>query len=166
MTTVYPAHLSRRLLFSAFVHGPLTIISAAANGQFAKDSSGCGYCAVLIMLTSVNYWRHPVVGIRRSLDMVSSVGCFFYQLHASASAPVGAFITYCATSSGILSCYGMARHYNFVLGNKSVANTWHLMVHACTGVGSLVLYDALGRNVAGWRGGPHAKPTPSRAECT
>ena len=82
--------------------------------------------------------------------MVSSAGCFVYQLHASASAPTAACTTYCATSSGILSCYGLARHYNFVLGNQPVASRWHLMVHAWTGVGSLVLYDALGMNVAGW----------------
>ena len=46
-----------------------------------------GVCAVLIMATSVNYWRHPVVGLRRTLDMVASVGCFLYQLRASASTP-------------------------------------------------------------------------------
>eukprot|EP00966_Prymnesium_polylepis_P286241 6611953-Prymnesium_polylepis.1 len=82
--------------------------------------------------------------------MVSSVGCFLYQLRASASTPTGACLTYCATSTGILGCYGLARHYNFVLGNKFVACNWHLMLHACTGAGSVVLYDALGRNVAGW----------------
>jgi hypothetical protein len=148
---VYPASLSRRLVLSALVHGPLTIASAASNGQFDSGSCRCGFCALLIMLTSVNYWRRPVVGVRRSLDMVSSVGCFFYQLHASASAPLGAHLTYCATSTGIVVCYGLARHYHWVLGNKPVACRWHLMVHACTGLGSLVLYDALGRNAAGWR---------------
>ena len=51
MSAIYPAHLSRRLLASACFHGPLTVASAAANGQFARDSSGCGFCAVLIMLT-------------------------------------------------------------------------------------------------------------------
>ena len=150
--TVYPAHLSRKLLLSAYIHGSLTIASATANEQFARGSSGCGFCAVLIMLTSVNYWRHPVVGVRRTLDMVSSVGCFFYQLHASASAPKGACATYCGASAGILGSYGIARHYNFVRNNQLVACRWHLMVHGCTGVGSLVLYDALGRNDMGWRG--------------
>ena len=83
--------------------------------------------------------------------MVSSVGCFFYQLNASMSAPTGACITYCATSAGILGCYGAARHFNFVLGRNVAACRWHLLVHACTGVGSVVLYDSLGRNDAGWR---------------
>ena len=149
--TVYPAHLSRRLVLSAFVHGPMTITSAALNGQFASESSGCGFCAVLIMLTSVNYWRNPVVGLRRTFDMISSVGCFFYQLNASASTPTPACMTYCVASAGILGCYGAASHYNFVLGQPLVACRWHLMVHACTGFGSVVLYDALGRNAAGWR---------------
>ena len=150
-TPIYPAHLYRRLVLSAFLHGPMTVASAAANGQFASDSSGCGYCAVLIMLTSVNYWRYPVVGLRRTLDMVSSVGCFCYQLKASASTPKSACIVYCGASAGILGCYGAARHYNFTLGNQTVACRWHLLVHACTGFGSLVLYDALGRNDVGWR---------------
>lgn len=149
--TVYPPHLSRRLLLSACVHGPITIASAAANGQFGRDSSGCGFCAVLIMFTSINYWRYPVLGLRRTADMLSSVGCFCYQLHASLAAPVEARIAYCSTSLGILVCYGFARRYNFVLRNMMVACRWHLMVHACTGIGSVLLYDALGRNVVGWR---------------
>jgi hypothetical protein len=146
MATVYPAHLSRRLLYSACVHGPLTICSAAANGQFDGDSSRCGFCAMLITFTSINYWRHPLVGLRRSFDIGSSIFCFFYQLRASASVPAEASAVYCATSAGILCSYAFARHYNFVLGRKDVACRWHLMVHACTGLGSLVLYDALGRS--------------------
>lgn len=143
--------MSRRLLFSAFFHGPMTTAFAAANGQFDRDSSGCGFCAVLIMLTSINYWRHPVFGVRRSLDMISSAGCFLYQLRAaSRSAPTGACAVYCTSSAGILGCYAGSRYYNFVLGNKAVACRLHLMVHACTGFGSLVLYDALGANAAGW----------------
>ncbi|EOD27419.1 hypothetical protein EMIHUDRAFT_254308 [Emiliania huxleyi CCMP1516] len=136
---------------SACFHGPLTVASAAANGQFARDSSGCGFCAVLIMLTSVNYWRHPLLGPRRTFDMASSVACFFYQLRASTSAPSGACLAYCATSAGILGCYGFARHYMYSLGNKPAACRWHLMVHGFTGAGSLILYDALGQNYLGWR---------------
>lgn len=146
----YPAHLSRRLLLSALFHGPLTTISAVSNGQFDRGSSGCGWCAALIMLTSINYWRHPLLGMRRSVDMISSAGCFIYQLRASASAPTGACVAYYSASTGILGCYALSRYCNFVLGNKYLACRFHLMVHACTGFGSLVLYDALGRNAARW----------------
>lgn len=139
MSAIYPAHLSRRLLASACFHGPLTVASAAANGQFARDSSGCGFCAVLIMLTSVNYWRHPLLGPRRTFDMASSVACFFYQLRASTSAPSGACLAYCATSAGILGCYGRARHYMYSLGNKPAACRWHLMVHGFTGAAPLTV---------------------------
>ena len=148
---VYSTDLSRRLFYSAFFHGSLTTIVAAANGQYESESSGCGYCALLVFLTSINYWRHPVIGLRRTFDMLSSTGCFLYQLRASASAPAGACATYCGTSTGIVGCYAMSRHYNFTLGKPSIGCRWHLMVHACTGLGSVVLYDALGRNRAGWR---------------
>lgn len=148
---IYPAHLSRRLFYSAFFHGSLTTVTAAANDQFDRESSGCGYCAVLIFLTSINYWRHPVVGLRRTFDMLSSAGCFLYQLRASTAAPAGACATYCGTSTGIVCCYAVSRRYNFALGNPTVGCRWHLMLHMCTGIGSVVLYDALGRNRAGWR---------------
>lgn len=108
-------------------------------------------CAVLIFLTSINYWRHPVVGLRRTFDMLSSAGCFLYQLRASTAAPAGACATYCGTSTGIVCCYAVSRRYNFALGNPTVGCRWHLMLHMCTGIGSVVLYDALGRNRAGWR---------------
>ena len=148
---VYRTHLSRRLVCSAVTHGSLTMVVAATNSQFESDSSLCGYCSALIFLTSVNYWRHPVVGLRRTVDMLSSAGCFLYQLRASASAPPGACATYCGTSTGVLGCYAMARHYNLTLRNPTVGCRWHIMLHACTGFGSVVLYDALGRNRAGWR---------------
>ena len=54
--------------------------------------------AALVLATSVNYWRFPVDGVRRRLDMACANFAFMYQLlYSSRSAPPSAQLAYFVT---------------------------------------------------------------------
>ena len=48
-----------------------------------------GYCEEFIIfdlicvLTSINYWRNPVYGFRRNMDMFVSIPLFFYHVYCA-----------------------------------------------------------------------------------
>jgi hypothetical protein len=142
---VLPRHISKNLFRSSF----LTVFSVASGAY--NERYDCMAAAITVLTTSINYWRHPVFGIRRNVDIVAAAGCLSYQLvFVAPEAPDGACMLYLGSVGGGLGCYAMARLSNFVRANQRISCMWHMGLHTCANVGNLVLYDSLGHNHLDW----------------
>jgi len=142
---VLPPHLSKQLFRSSFL-ATSSIAAALYNGQH-----DCACLAALVFCTSVNYWRHPVLGWRRNVDMVSAMGSLAYQLFVVCpGAPVGGQAAYWALTAAGCGCYIGARHFSFTRQSKAAGCAWHSCVHFFGNLSNIVLYDSLGRNHLGW----------------
>ncbi|KAF0723712.1 hypothetical protein AaE_009846 [Aphanomyces astaci] len=92
---------------------------------------------LLVLLTSLNYWRHPIHGWRRNMDISAVFFGFAYHIYRS---------LWCASSSHqvvyygfvlkTLYCYSQAR----AAPNKDVSSRWHMTMHLVGNIGNLVLY--------------------------
>ena len=138
---ILPPQYSRRILYTSF-------LSLASVGSAAyNDCRGCVVCAAMVMLTSLNYWRHPVFGIRRNLDMAVCAASLSYQLglaaHSVEPAPRNAYFLTVVAGIG---CYGCSRFFSFAYGDKNTASKFHCLLHVAGNVGNLILYDSLGVN--------------------
>ena len=145
---VLPPHISK-FLFRSSVLSVASVLGAAYNERF-----DCMGCASLVMLTSLNYWRHPVLGLRRNLDITAAVGSLCYQvLFVAPEAPKEACFTYYGTVAAGVGCYGGARYFTFGPGGdkaKRIGTMWHVGLHLWGNVGNLLLYDAVGQNRMEW----------------
>ena len=116
-----------------------------ANGLYA----GCGcsqwdLSAIMVatFLTSVNYWRRPVPGWRRSLDVAAVRTNLVGHLWAGATR--GAPWPYFVLTAVALSCYGIGVHVHGKGRHRwweSVA--WHAGLHVLGNAGHLVLYRSV-----------------------
>ena len=136
---------SRRILRVSFL-SLLSVASAAYN-----RCHGCALCALLVFCNSVNYWRHPVFGWRRNLDMLVAGFTLMYQLALTAQllspAPRAAYLASVGVGVG---CYATSRLLSFTYGRKDISSWFHVALHVTANIGNLLLYDALGSNWLGW----------------
>ena len=141
---VLPPQYSRRILrISALTLA--SIISASYNGLALNT-----VLSSTVFFNSVNYWRYPVYGVRRNVDVVCACGSLGYQaiITAYATTPAARYTYWGAVGAG-LCCYLMGRHAGRVLGNKNVSSMLHVGVHVFGNLGNLALYDSLGANHLG-----------------
>ena len=68
---------SRRVYYSSM----LSAISALV--AFHYELYDFTLLAVIVLVNSINYWRHPIPGWRRNLDMICAAGACWYQMFAS-----------------------------------------------------------------------------------
>jgi hypothetical protein len=109
--------------------------------------------ALLVLCSSVNYWRHPTLGVRRNADMLCASGSLAYQVFfTSQRAPANARLAYLATVAAGCACYVCARcirrKHSGALNSTSAL---HVGLHLFGNLGNLLLYDALGANTLGLR---------------
>ena len=127
----------------------LSLCSAAANGCY--DSA---LLAAVVLCTSLAYWWHPTVGLRRQLDMLASVASLAYQVcYSSHGAGEAARRVYLGLVGVGTLCYLAARLESARRADQNVSSACHVALHICGNASNLLLYDALGRNVLGWQGG-------------
>ena len=141
---VLPPHLSRRILCACALM-PASVCSAALNGVW--DSM---LLASLVLASSLNYWRHPTLGVRRVCDMVVTNVAICYQLFYSCRfAPRRGAMAYAAATLAAGVCYGSARFFGQVRGDQDTASRCHVGLHLIGNLGNLLLYDALGARLLG-----------------
>ena len=143
---IQPPHLARRLYYSSFIT-LASVASSVHNGVL-----DCSCLAALVLATSLNYWRRPVHGVRRNLDIAAAVGSLTYQslIVAPGVADAGARLAYGASLVAAGSCYAAALAADRLLRRKSLACACHIGLHVCANAGNVLLYDALGENALGW----------------
>ena len=142
---VLPPHLSRRIFYTSF------LILGSVASAVANDLPVSAAMAVSLLATSLNYWRHPIFGWRRNLDVFVATTSLFYQLAIlSADAPAPARSLYFITVGCGGVCYLRSRWQGIYHGDRSTSSLYHCGLHLCGNIGNLVLYDAVGLNYAGW----------------
>ena len=103
---------------------------------------------VLVLTSSVNYWRYPVLGLRRYMDMICATGSLAYQcFYTSQNTSERARRAYWGTVLAGGSCYLVGRFFTFYRGNYNVSSALHVCLHICGNLGNMLLYDSLGANV-------------------
>ena len=104
-----------------------------------------------VFLTSVNYWREPVYGWRRNLDM-SYVACaLVYQNYRayhllSSSSQMSALLTYYTLMGIGMVCYKLSVH---LYKKKDIwSSTYvHCLVHVLANTANVFLYNRVGVGV-------------------
>ncbi|KDO16297.1 hypothetical protein SPRG_18167 [Saprolegnia parasitica CBS 223.65] len=131
---------SSRLLKSSC----LTALSAFSAAK--KDLWSCSLVATLVLLTSINYWRHPTMGWRRNMDMLAVAGGLLYHMYLSLSCEVQFYqYLYYALMAKSVFCY----FKSITCPNKSISYLWHIGMHAVGNLGTLALYVGLARSLEG-----------------
>lgn len=93
----------------------------------------------ILFLTSINYWRKPIYGFRRNLDITIAVINFGYNHYVIYNCHYS-WIYYLAMK-GIVVFYGLSRMYHNK--NSNLACFFHCMVHISANVGNLAVFSGL-----------------------
>ena len=112
-----------------------------------------------VFLTSVNYWRNPVYGWRRNLDMSYVAAALTYQNYRayhllspsspssppspSSSSQLPALLTYYTLMGIGIGCYQLSVH---LYKKKDIwSSTYvHCMVHVLANIANVLLYNRVG----------------------
>lgn len=131
---VLPPQYSSRLFRSSFT----TCFSVCLAARHELWS--CAAVALLVLLTSLNYWRDPVLGWRRTLDMATVVFAIAHHVYCSAFCAQRIYqVVYLLFILQTAYCYWRARD----APNKDVSSAWHCGVHVVGNVANMLLYTGL-----------------------
>jgi hypothetical protein len=130
-----PKKYSRRIFYS----GMLSIISVAVSLYFGLYDFTI--IATVVLVNSINYWRHPVTGWRRNIDMICAIGACLYQMIVSFGLESqGYFMSYWITGFLAIFSYRMARRYGRISRNLDMASRWHMGLHIMGNASNVILY--------------------------
>ena len=125
-----PARYARRLFRSCFLTAA-SVLAALWSAQYAF-----ALVSSAVLASSVNYWRRPVYGWRRRIDIGTVAAGGAYQLYrAHDSTRCAAYVATCLFAA---ACYAMGR----TSGNYNRSTAWHVGVHLCANGGNIILYTA------------------------
>jgi hypothetical protein len=110
------------------------------------------FLTTAVLFSSLLYWRDPVDGWRRKLDMICANGTVLYQVVYSARFLPTQAATLAHFASVVLaaSCYLGARHFGRTKGDFDNASKCHVAMHILGNISNVLLYDALGKNHLSW----------------
>jgi len=91
-----------------------------------------------VWTTSINYWRNPVYGWRRNLDLTYVPLALTYQLYYSRS--MIRFTDYCVVSGVAILCYPVA-WYLHTIGWAWGGIVAHSGIHIFGNIANLILYS-------------------------
>lgn len=133
-----PGEYSQRLFYS----GMLTIVSVAVSLNLGLYTFSLIGAAVLV--NSINYWRYPIAGPRRNIDMAFAIGACLYHMQASFGLESEPYFTaYWIVTSFALYSYAVARRYGRRHNNPDMASRWHMSLHVFGNVSNVILYLGL-----------------------
>ncbi|RQM18373.1 hypothetical protein KXD40_002231 [Peronospora effusa] len=129
---VLPPCYSTRLFRSSFA----TCFSVV--GALRSELWGCACVALVVLLTSLNYWRDPVKGWRRTADMTAVFGAAVYHAYycvAVCQDPI-VQVLYALVVANSGYCYMQARK----APNQDVSSAWHCGLHLMGNAANVLLY--------------------------
>ncbi|TMW60477.1 hypothetical protein Poli38472_000519 [Pythium oligandrum] len=131
---VLPPRYSIRLYRSSFS----TCLSVALAAHLELYS--CALMASVVLLTSLNYWRDPVHGWRRTVDMSAVCMAIMYHIYCSTFCENVVYqVTYALFLFKTGYCYRQARQST----NKNISSAWHCGMHILGNVANMLLYTGL-----------------------
>jgi hypothetical protein len=129
---VLPPRYSMRLFRSSFA----TCFSVV--GAVRCQLWGCAFVALVVLLTSLNYWRDPVRGWRRTADMTAVFGAAVVHAYCCVvvcrDPLVQVLYALVVANSGF--CYVQARK----APNQDVSSAWHCGLHVLGNAANVLLY--------------------------
>ena len=132
---VLPPEYSQRIFWRSFsTIGCSSVAILSARWDYALISVGT-------MLTSLNYWRHPLrYGWPRRLDMTWVAMSFFYQAwRAPQELGRARHLSYWCLAAVTIFCYYRARQFGNA-GDKDTSSSWHSRIHIVGNVANAILY--------------------------
>jgi hypothetical protein len=131
---VTPKRFAKRMWNSSF----LTFISIFSSYYFGVFD--CFIISIIVLVNSLNYWRHPVKGIRRNIDILTATFGLTYELYLSLFIELSDnLISYYLLTSISIFCYYKAR----TTINRSKSSLWHCSLHLIANLANLSLYIAI-----------------------
>lgn len=132
---VVPPKEAKILLCSSF-----TVLASCTGAAYCKLYD-CLATSIATLVCSINYWRHPVYGWRRNIDIVNiSSGAIYHAWRALETERV-----YCWGYTGFIllgiGCYILSRRMQ---GRSSVYA--HSTMHILGNIGNVFLYLGLCKN--------------------
>ncbi len=99
------------------------------------------FVPIIIFLTSINYWRNPVRGIRRNIDMICVCVLFFYQNTIAHFLDFNIFwkVLYFILMSLGGMCYLISNYYH-KKNNLFLSTVFHACIHLCVNLANVILY--------------------------
>lgn len=92
-----------------------------------------------VWVTSINYWRNPVYGWRRNLDLTYVPFALTYQLYRARNMPF--FTDYCIITGVAVMCYPVA-WYLHTIGWAWGGIVAHSGIHVFGNIANLILYSS------------------------
>lgn len=132
MKAYLPRHHSKRLLLSSQLSLVLFCITLMwGTGHLLSLSNLC------VSAASLNHWRHPVIGIRRTLDMlVVALATFTHIAHAISASKVFWQYGILVLAAGVL--FGMAQ--NIGRHDTNLSSAVHMSMHIVGFMANVYLY--------------------------
>lgn len=110
-------------------------------GAVRSELWGCALVALVVLLTSLNYWRNPVKGWRRTADMTAVFGAALYHAYCCVAVCqdplVQVLYPLVVANSGY--CYMQARK----APNQDVSSAWHCGLHVLGNAANVLLYQGI-----------------------
>ncbi|KNC86360.1 hypothetical protein SARC_01492 [Sphaeroforma arctica JP610] len=100
-----------------------------------------GIMCLFVWLTSVNYWRYPCVGFRRTIDIVTVQATLWTHIYKAMSVAAYQHLYMATVAVGML-CYGRARYHHF-RGDHDNDTKWHCTMHLIGNASNVILYVGL-----------------------
>lgn len=90
-----------------------------------------------VFLSSISYWRYPLYGCRRNIDMLTVLTVFIYYFYASLNPFYNSYPYYFFTGTGLYcSSLGYKEHTR---GNTKKAAYLHALLHVFANIGNISL---------------------------
>ena len=129
---IYQPRHSRILLGASWLF-LFTATYAAHQGHYDLAIGPTG-----IFATSINYWRHPIHGWRRNLDILIVGLATSYQLIRALTAQHS--IIFYAGYAIAFTCYPISNHY-LAQGRHTESVTLHALLHLFSNISSIILFS-------------------------
>ena len=132
---VVPPDCARILFWAAF----LSLGSSLAAAQWGVYDGMT--VAAAVFLCSVNYWRRPVYGWRRNIDIINTATCLMYQTYRCFATNWFYRLGYLASTYTGIGFFFLGRHLN--KSNTRHGTYAHMFVHILGNIGNIFLFLGL-----------------------
>ncbi|DBA02547.1 TPA: hypothetical protein N0F65_011019 [Lagenidium giganteum] len=135
MHPILPPQYSARLFRSSFTTS-LSVAMASYHRLWL-----CAALALMVLATSLNYWRHPVRGWRRNVDMAAVFMGMSHHIYYSSYVTDRTYQAfYLLLVAKTMYCYSRARKAHC----KNTSSAWHCTMHIIGNIANMLLYTGLG----------------------
>ena len=98
----------------------------------------CGFMGIILIGTSLNYWRNPLKNsIRRIIDIIWV--CIVVPYHYYLSFKLNVIVSCVFMTIGILM-YPLSNYFLYKYNNYKSSTICHCLLHICISIGACLLY--------------------------